>query len=606
MNYFENLYQADFDAVIAATLPVVNTDELAREAFLRVFVARENLFLLSEETIEMLQQAAEENNPYAQYALGRWHSLTFPEDDSTAQSVALFGAAYEAGLPEAGAALSLAWTFGDFDEVDKDKAQDFLNEALEHNSILGIWLALRHVIFGFEDMEANPEEALRFIEEYLEHDRQRGVPENGLWIYLRACATEEVKGRTAALADYQRACEMGVVQSYFMVAVTKGFEDGDELLHDEEYYKALEEGVEHEDRDSVFASVMVLADHYDELPEDAEQREELAGQIRELCDTASNLGNALAIVMMGDMYREGLYGVEPDTETAWGYYALAALYENVEGYERMWDMVETGEKEAGEELKDYIALQATRLDSERLKIELLKAYQAGRVDDYKTEIEKYYLPQTQTTETTQTTQTTLEATGEALDSYYRTCLENCEKAKKILQEQDDPSPITDMAREVLRLSRHLGQFEHMLSKTYDVTKRMAENLFDHPRLLLELKQVELEALQDIEAQQQHYLNITDDLRKEIDQLRANIQAADEERWEDIKSGRMLKSDPIEWSKAYEDVIDAAHREAYSHLTDCPRGMGFCFAYWAELRNALEHYGIEWRSPHAMNPHVMFD
>ena len=605
MTYFEHFNRGDFDAVIQSTLPVVTTDERAREAFLRVFVAKENLFLLSDETIGMLKAAADKKNPYAMYALGRWYSLTLPDENSTDRSLELFGAAYEAGLPEAGAALSLAWTFGDFGEVDKEKAQDFLNEALDNNSILAVWLALRRVIFGFEDMEANPEQALRFIEEYIAYDAKREMPENGLWYFLRGCATEELKGRTAALADYERARDLGVIQAYFWIAFIRGYEDGEELLHDEDYYHALEEGVEHSDRDSIYASAMVLINNYDEQPDDApvERLERLESQILELLETAASLGQATAIVTMGDMYREGDYGVEPNIKRAYGLYAMAACYEDTDAFERIWDMMDSGEVEASEEEKDYFALRGTRLDSEKLKAETLKAYRAGRLEDYKEEIEKYYLP---TSQTTDTTQTPLEATGEALDSYHRTCVEYCEKAKRILQEQDDPSPITDMARELLRLARHMGQFEHMLSKTYDVTRRMAENLFDHPRLLLELKEVELAALNDIEAQQQHHLNITDDLSEEIDQLRANIQAADEGRWVDLHSGRMLKNDPVEWTKAYEDVIDAANREAYSHLSDCPRGMGFCFAYWAELRNALERYGIEWRSPHAMNPGVMFD
>jgi hypothetical protein len=35
-------------------------------------------------------------------------------------------------------------------------------------------------------------------------------------------------------------------------------------------------------------------------------------------------------------------------------------------------------------------------------------------------------------------------------------------------------------------------------------------------------------------------------------------------------------------------------------------MGFCFAYWSARREVLEAHGIQWRSPHIMNPHVMFD
>lgn len=200
----------------------------------------------------------------------------------------------------------------------------------------------------------------------------------------------------------------------------------------------------------------------------------------------------------------------------------------------------------------------------------------------------------------------LEKTGNALESYYKQCVEDCDKAQKILQEMEDPSSIADMTREVIVLGRHLGQFEHMLPKAYQVTKRMAEYVYEHPRLLLELKQVELEILEYAEAIQGREMGITEDLRDDIWKLKANIKAADEGRWDDIDDGKMLKSDPVEWTKEYEDVIDEVDREAYANLTDSPRGMGFCFGYWAEKRNALEKRGIEWMSPSVMNPRVMFD
>jgi hypothetical protein len=185
-------------------------------------------------------------------------------------------------------------------------------------------------------------------------------------------------------------------------------------------------------------------------------------------------------------------------------------------------------------------------------------------------------------------------------------VKDCEEAKKILQEMEDPSPIADMTREVIVLGRHLGQFEHMLPKAYQVTKQMAEYVFEHPRLLLELKEVELEILEYIESVQGREMGITEDLRDDIHLLKDNIRAADEGRWDDIHDGRMLKSDPVEWTKAYEEVIDEADHEAYANLTDIPRGMGFCFGYWAEKRNALAKRGIEWRSPGEMNPGVIFD
>ena len=74
----------------------------------------------------------------------------------------------------------------------------------------------------------------------------------------------------------------------------------------------------------------------------------------------------------------------------------------------------------------------------------------------------------------------------------------------------------------------------------------------------------------------------------------------------IEDERQHKKDPVEWTEKWEEVIDEAMRNALSRLEDTPRGMGFCYAYWHELKEALKHLGVEWRSPKTMNPGVMFD
>ena len=69
---------------------------------------------------------------------------------------------------------------------------------------------------------------------------------------------------------------------------------------------------------------------------------------------------------------------------------------------------------------------------------------------------------------------------------------------------------------------------------------------------------------------------------------------------------MLKYDPVEDSAKYLEVIDEVEKRLYEELKDEPRHMGFCFRYWAAKRDILEEYGIHWRSPGIMNPHVHFD
>lgn len=77
-----------------------------------------------------------------------------------------------------------------------------------------------------------------------------------------------------------------------------------------------------------------------------------------------------------------------------------------------------------------------------------------------------------------------------------------------------------------------------------------------------------------------------------------------ECWNDL--GGMLKTDPVQATPEWEEVIYEVEQEVEAELKDQQRGMGFCFAYWSAKRAALSRRGIEWRSPSAMNPRVMFD
>ena len=78
-----------------------------------------------------------------------------------------------------------------------------------------------------------------------------------------------------------------------------------------------------------------------------------------------------------------------------------------------------------------------------------------------------------------------------------------------------------------------------------------------------------------------------------------------EEWVKV-AGAHLKFDPVERSERWEEVIYEVEKECDRRLKGEPRGMGFCFAYWPVKTAVLAQYGIEWHSPSAMNPRVMFD
>lgn len=68
----------------------------------------------------------------------------------------------------------------------------------------------------------------------------------------------------------------------------------------------------------------------------------------------------------------------------------------------------------------------------------------------------------------------------------------------------------------------------------------------------------------------------------------------------------LKADPVQLTSEWEKNIYEVELECDEALKDEPRCMGFCHSYWSTKRAALARRGIEWKSPSAMNPRVMFD
>ena len=197
--------------------------------------------------------------------------------------------------------------------------------------------------------------------------------------------------------------------------------------------------------------------------------------------------------------------------------------------------------------------------------------------------------------------------AETLDAYWEVCCGDVLVAEENLKDQDRVWENASLARELLDIGTYLEGYDSMLDNLYLAVSRMVTTLFDHPRLKLELLELELQLLRRIEAMNGHDLDMSEDVQEKIYLYRHNIECADQGNFDDIEQEGHLKQDPIEWSAEYERVIDEADKKVYSLLKDHPRGMGFCFAYWhAKAQVLSEDYGITWRSPSLMNPHVMFD
>jgi hypothetical protein len=71
----------------------------------------------------------------------------------------------------------------------------------------------------------------------------------------------------------------------------------------------------------------------------------------------------------------------------------------------------------------------------------------------------------------------------------------------------------------------------------------------------------------------------------------------------------IKVDPIEDNPAVRPFLQLADQEAEAELATCGIGQEFgsCHTFWHTKKRILkEKYGIDWRTPAEMNPHIAFD
>ena len=129
--------------------------------------------------------------------------------------------------------------------------------------------------------------------------------------------------------------------------------------------------------------------------------------------------------------------------------------------------------------------------------------------------------------------------------------------------------------------------------------------YDIPRFTLKLLRRELEWLQESEEQDERLT--PEDVQAHIARLEDYIDVDRVSMPEFCeKHGRHLKFDPVERTQRWEDIYPEVEAACERRLKGVPRGMGFCFGYWAARHDILLRYGIDWQSPHMMNPRVMFD
>ena len=197
--------------------------------------------------------------------------------------------------------------------------------------------------------------------------------------------------------------------------------------------------------------------------------------------------------------------------------------------------------------------------------------------------------------------------GESLEGYTEICSGCVAVAEESLKSLGHVRETGRLGRTFLHYASHLEGFDHKLNFLYSACGRMADTIYEHPRLKRDLLRLRLLVIRRLECGTGHELSIAEDVASEIRRLSMNIEHADNGRLDLIENDGILRHDPVEWTARWEEIIDEADRIVMEEAGDQAGRMGFCHLFWSLRRDVLqEKFGMQWRSPASTNPGVLFD
>ena len=378
--------QCRFDDLVQTAL--TDDSEAAQIYLSRVFYTRCSIFMLSPDTIEQVKQAADKGNACAQFAYGRHLIVTNPNEQSKELSLEYFEKAKQQELPDAIAAISEAWRYGDFGIVDHSKANQALSQALHLRSEYAAFIRLKTMVLGDDDQL---EKALIVIDALIELNAQREMP-FALWHYFKGVAHCTMGDIEEAEKHLTFACNQGNIDAWLERAVNAGgFDENGDIADNEAYIKALREGAEHHNPEcrTLLAWDAIL--QFDEHPSQ-ERTPQLAQTIIDELQQCTRYGSKTACELLGDIYLNGWLQLSPDVDLAWRWYAQSAIWHCDTAYEKMYEMVHDHLKDVEQDFSDMLAISGARLGSKRLLAATVIAYTHGRLTEYASEIEQYYEP----------------------------------------------------------------------------------------------------------------------------------------------------------------------------------------------------------------------
>ena len=366
---------------------------------LRIPRSGNSIFQLTNEQVAKVKAYSDKGNPVAQYVYGRYHQLCNPDDDSMFQAEELFLAAEKAGVGDATACLAILYRDGALGLVDRTKYFHLRDEAYKKCSYKAFQLYVKDIAYGHLGIPKNPQAVLNALLKTVT-DKNGKEYDDPLMVDpemfdLIAQAYEQLGNKEKAIEYYDKAVGMGHYDSFHYYVMATCMDNEGHVVDHEKYKALLDVGCNHNDGMSYTFRAELKQQGFDDLND--EKKAETTEKIKADLQTAYRLGEYIAPWMMGYNYYYGQYGFEENDAQAWMWFAKAALIGSAEGYEMMATMIEEShcpDDDLPEEYAETCWLNALRLswDDERLA-KVCEAYKHGKLTEYATEIEQYYLPE---------------------------------------------------------------------------------------------------------------------------------------------------------------------------------------------------------------------
>ena len=371
-------------------------DETARRLFMRIPRGVYPSFMLTEEQVAEMKEVADKGFAIAKYALGRYHLLVQPDKDSLDQARDLFAAAAKGGVGEAILGTALLCRDGHFGEADFDEYISLRDEAIEQGSIKAFYMKAKDIINGANNYEADPKQVLDFVSNIVK-DATGEVNEDIFgfepeYYDLLGRAYQVLGEIDKAEEAYIQAISMGYYESLAQLIYMMCYDENGNLVEKEMYDKYIEIGCEHNDAYSFTLRGDVKDEEFEAL--NPREKAKKTAQIKADLEKAYDLGDNIAPLILGNNYYYGSLGFEDNNKEAWRWYNMGAVYGSPSCYSMMATMIEDCNcpRKVDDGFRAYCVLCAYRLGDDDKLEDVIIDYQNGLLDDYKNEIEKFYLP----------------------------------------------------------------------------------------------------------------------------------------------------------------------------------------------------------------------